>query len=304
MPCCNFSATKAETKVSAYVADAVEVLLSGSGTGEVLMVNSSGIYLDVIGETVFLCDSVWGRVPLGIAMDRFGEITASLQLRAGQRVSFRESVISFEGGSLCIVAKDAQNEANIIEKPKAHMIRRAAEEIVAMRKTGGLSMLALPLVLNGEDTEPVSLNPYSVRAYPLLRELVQTLSSDGEAVQSCISGLLGLGTGLTPSADDVILGMLYAFRMLGKDAPQTVRRFRKSVAELANASTNRVSAAYLHAILSGAYFERMERVWRGLCGVEALDISVLTQIGSNSGSEMLLGILLALSVCGFATDKT
>jgi hypothetical protein len=41
----------------------------------------------------------------------------------------------------------------------------------------------------------------------------------------------------------------------------------------------------------------MERVYRGFCGEEPLKIEYLTQIGSNSGSEMLLGMLLAWDVC-------
>jgi hypothetical protein len=160
-------------------------------------------------------------------------------------------------------------------------------------------MLALPLVLKGEASEVLTLNRYCAKAYPKLFELVQTLSTDGEALFSCISGLLGLGTGLTPSADDVLLGMLYAFRALGVNAPKTSSAFGEIIAELADTLTNRVSAAYLHAIIDGARFERMEQLWLGLSGVKALDISVLTEIGSNSGSEMLLGVLLALSVCGY-----
>ena len=58
--------------------------------------------------------------------------------------------------------------------------------------------------------------------------------------------------------------------------------------------TNRVSAAYLKAVLNGAYFERMENVWRGLTKEVPLDISALTNIGGSSGGEMLLGMLLAI----------
>jgi hypothetical protein len=43
----------------------------------------------------------------------------------------------------------------------------------------------------------------------------------------------------------------------------------------------------------------MEQIFRGICGEGILNIEELTQIGSSSGSEMLLGMLIALKVCGY-----
>ena len=60
-----------------------------------------------------------------------------------------------------------------------------------------------------------------------------------------------------------------------------------------------ISAAYLQAVIAGAPFERMDRVFAGLCGEEPLDIEKLTRIGSSSGGEMLLGMLIALKMCGY-----
>ena len=121
--------------------------------------------------------------------------------------------------------------------------------------------------------------------------------------------LLGLGIGLTPSADDVILGMLYVFRKLRKAFPEPFNIFKSSVLESCGIRTNRISSAYLKAIADGAYFERMEQVWKGLCEVMPLDVSKLTTVGSNSGAEMLLGVgginennmtdYLKAGICGF-----
>ena len=296
MLCSDQNTQKAETQVSAYVADAVDRLLSGSGSGEVLMVNSSGIYLSLGGRIVFLCDAEIGPVPIGISLESFSKVTAALRLAPGQCVYYRENALKFVGGSLRILKKQIESVPMSQGQPRQDLILRAGEALVALGKTSGLSMLALPLVLGGESSEVSFPNPYAQRAYPVLCELLRALSSDGEAVRPCVTRLLGLGTGLTPSADDVLLGMLYAFRKLGEHAPRTVVRFREVISELADKLTGRVSAAYLHAIIDGAYFERMERLWQGLSGDRDLDISCLTVIGSNSGSEMLLGVLLALKI--------
>ena len=106
---------------------------------------------------------------------------------------------------------------------------------------------------------------------------------------------------LGKEADDVMLGMLYVFRKLPQKSPQAVCTFRESILELCDSHTNQVSSAYLKAIIQGAYFERMEQVWNGLCGTEQLDISKLTQVGNNSGTEMLLGMLIALRICLIVT---
>ena len=124
-------------------------------------------------------------------------------------------------------------------------------------------------------------------------------TGDVVGIGSCVEKLLGLGLGLTPSADDVLLGMLYVFGALQEQCPPAVEPFRENIAQLCEQKTNQISAAYLKAIMAGAPFERMEQVLCGLCAKENLDIQQLTQIGSSSGSEMLLGMLIALRICGY-----
>jgi hypothetical protein len=159
-------------------------------------------------------------------------------------------------------------------------------------------MLVLPLVLGYKLQQQ---NPYCAQAGIYLEKLIHSLISDkhGE-IHTCIEKLLGLGTGLTPSADDTLLGMIYVFRLLPRNCPQSVIFFQETILQLCDGFTNQISAAYLKAMLSGAPFERMEQVFRGLCGEEPLNIYKLTEIGSNSGSEMLLGMLIALRICGYS----
>ena len=93
-----------------------------------------------------------------------------------------------------------------------------------------------------------------------------------------------------------MLGMLYAFRELGNNAPKSVDTFRDNVLDMCDTHTNKISAAYLKSVVSGAHFGRIEKVWRGLCGEEPLDTSSLFNVGGSSGTEILLGILIALRV--------
>lgn len=295
MPCFNANKT-----VSAYVADTVLELMRKEGTGEVLMVNSAGVYLDAGNQMWLLCDISWGAVPIGIAIENFEENIKDLHIEQGRSFVYRENQLIFSGRELDLQCLPLGVRENIIEEPRLDLIRQAAQDIADLHKVRGISMLVSPLLLKDEIKDTVLLNPYSLRAYPILSRLAEAMSCGFDAeVEDCVASLLGLGAGLTPSADDVMLGMLYAFRMLGNKAPPSVKVFRESLANMCDAHTNKVSASYLKAVISGAYFERIEQVYCGLCGVMPLDTSLLFEVGGSSGSEMLLGILIALHICGY-----
>ena len=86
--------------VSAFVADTVLELMQNGGTGEVLMVNSAGVYLG-IGEHIWLlCDISWGAVPIGIAIEGFAEQIIKLRLREGETFRFFENTLIFSKGML------------------------------------------------------------------------------------------------------------------------------------------------------------------------------------------------------------
>ena len=277
-------------------------------TGEVIMVNSSGIYLRFEEQIVFLCDITWGLVPIGIAVDGFKKMAKKLCLEDGQQVIYKDNTLIFPNGTVHLLTERTQprkkclhqSEKECLRQPEKMYVKRAAVEVAALRKKHGISMLVEPLVLGKEAADVMQLNPYCAKAYPCLARLMNALlNGTVDEIRCCVDKMLGLGTGLTPSADDVMLGMLYVFRKLPQQCPLAVYAFRESILELCDSHTNKVSSAYLKAIIQGAYFERMEQVWNGLCGMEPLDILKLTQVGSNSGTEMLLGMLIALRICGY-----
>ncbi len=288
---------KANETVSAIVADTVLKHMEKGGTGEVLMVNSAGVYLSAGGEVWLICDISWGSVPIGIAIDDFNEQVTRLCVQQGEKFSYRKNELVFSGRTLRLNALDSPKFENHCGTPVGDLINQAAQDIVDLRKERGISMLALPLILGGKVEDVLTLNPYCTRAYPLLSRLMQALTCESCIdIIECVNSLLGLGAGLTPSADDVMLGMLYAFRKLGNNAPKSVDTFRDNVLDMCDTHTNKISAAYLKSVVSGAHFGRIEKVWRGLCGEEPLDTSSLFDVGGSSGTEILLGILIALRV--------
>ena len=304
MPCCKSKETKMEIKILACVPKEIRQMLKHDMTGEVVMVNSSGVYLRFEEQIVFLCDITWGLVPIGIAVDGFKRLVKQLCPEEGQAVTFSDNKLIFPNGTIYLEMEETISKKECLRNPEKRHIEQAAVELAALRKKHGISMLVTPLVLGKDCNNVIGLNPYCAQAYPYFVRLMNVMCSGEEKeIRYCVDKMLGLGTGLTPSADDAMLGMLYVFRKLAQKSPEGVRFFRESILELCESHTNRVSSAYLKAIIQGAYFERMEQVWNGLCGTKPLDISNLTQVGSNSGAEMLLGMLIALRICGYDISK-
>ncbi len=284
----------------ACVPEELQKVLNSNPTGQVVMVNSSGVYLRFEEQIVFLCDITWGLVPIGIAVDGFKKMVKQLQLETGQSVTVNGNKLIFPNGTVCLQMESKNLDAECPRQPKYECIRQAALELASLQKEHGISMLVEPLVL-GKRTEKSEVSDiYYAKAHLYLDELSKAMLHESEDdIRCCVDKMLGLGIGLTPSIDDVIMGMLYVFRKLPQKKIRSVEVFRESILQMCDGHTNQISSTYLKAILCGAPFERMENVWQGLCGIQTLNIAHLTQVGSSSGTEMLLGMLIALRICGF-----
>ena len=151
----------------------------------------------------------------------------------------------------------------------------------------------------GEDHDRIVLS-----ALPAIKNLLQGyLKSDGRALQQGVEGLIGLGSGLTPSGDDLLLGFIGGLgaiskRLNGPEMESILEAIRDHLYEnrhrttfistnlLAFACAGRVADPILNVIRSLLFEETASMVER---------VEVLLQQGDSSGSEVLLGILLALS---------
>lgn len=289
---------------TAYVSGYTKDRLLSKAAGEVILVHSTGVYLRFGTEVFLLCDKKWGLLPIGITVDHFDRTICSLQLEVGQPILRENGLIIFPGGSMRLCPLPETTDTLCTEKPNPEAILQAAEELAALQKTTGLSMLVLPIILGRPCDAALWQNPYFSRAHHCLDKLVNVIQRDEfDEIERNVKALLGLGTGLTPSADDIFMGMLYVFCRLHHGDFLGISLFQILIMKYSGTHTSQISAAYLKAILHGAPFERMEQVYRGVCGTELLNIDKLVQIGSNSGSEMLLGMLIALRICGYDVSK-
>jgi Protein of unknown function (DUF2877) len=137
---------------------------------------------------------------------------------------------------------------------------------------------------------------------PLIERLAAALrADDADAAYSAAYPLLGLGTGLTPSGDDLVGAMLFAKDLAARvegdlDAWKAVAR--RLAADVVTRS-NEISAALFADLVAGESFASLAGLARALCGGDheaALACArALAPIGHSSGWDMLTGLVLGLT---------
>lgn len=115
-----------------------------------------------------------------------------------------------------------------------------------------------------------------------------------ELVEAAARQLAGLGGGLTPSGDDVLVGTLICLTVLpGGDH----RAPRGAILAATQGRTTRISAAYLASASRGEAGEAWHDLMRSLAESDRTAVESATRgviaFGETSGADMLAGFLLA-----------
>lgn len=142
---------------------------------------------------------------------------------------------------------------------------------------------------------------------PALGEALATFAAGAEV--EALGALVGLGAGLTPSGDDVLVGILAALdwgRDLQPGAAAIRRRLIAALPAPLGARTPRLSAQLLRAAADGLYAEPILDLLDTMTLDETASehagraIQVLLEVGHRSGADTLRGIAAALARLGLA----
>ena len=115
-----------------------------------------------------------------------------------------------------------------------------------------------------------------------------------DALKIVAAGLGGLGPGLTPAGDDVLSGILFAFRALGGP---TVEPALIAVARAVR--TTHLAIAILEAAAAGSHIEPVHDLVMAAAARDsaaaALAAAALNRFGSSSGSDIAYGLRMAFT---------
>lgn len=110
-------------------------------------------------------------------------------------------------------------------------------------------------------------------------------------------GLLGKGPGLTPRGDDIIVGALASYRLLGRAiglaANGFLARVERSLVPTAHRRTTRLSASLIGHALHGEVADALGRLLRAFTGRAELipAVRALSALGHSSGPAMAFGAM-------------
>ncbi len=258
--------------------------LQKSGEGMILLVTSKGTYLRIESNIFLLTDGSFGAFPLGIGVENYPALRESLAPVPGQKFRLDHGSLRFPRGILSL-KPEAPDFPVWNGRFSRQAVTACAEALPAVSNSRSIARL-LPALLENRPLPEGALFRVGLAG---LRRFWN--AADPDSAAEAATELLGLGNGLTPSMDDVLLGHLYVLRRRAGKHPVTAAL--EQVLTDAAGRTNDISAAFLKAVAMGEPFQRLEQLLRGLSGEIPLELSPMLEVGGSSGSEMVLGALLA-----------
>jgi hypothetical protein len=263
----------------------------------VIGVTSRGLFLSIEQRVLFVSFENW-RGPLTIALGR--SIDQLRALDVGAAVVFSNNRLIFPATEIVLAA----SSADVWQAP----LPTAAPDPIDLQ-LGRLKQIASIILTHAPDRGfgplldplldlPLS-GPQSTEQTAVLN-LLQTLrravrAHDAPAMQDSINHLLGRGSGLTPSGDDCVLGLLL---MLNRwQADRDWRRLNQAVIDSAYHKTTTISANLIECAAAGQADERLLNVVDGIVtGKPAVaeNVECVLGWGSSSGIDALAGMAIAL----------
>lgn len=264
-------------------------------------VTSRGLFVRIGDSRVIFLSFETHRSPLTLNLTE--EAAELRSLEHGSPVRITSGQLIFPDASVAV----AVHPGTVWHQPPpSYPARPVAEQLdnlrffatqVALAKNGqGFSALLPPLL-----ELPTPTAPGDGSLLTTLLGLRQALrSADVLASAEMLGKMLGLGSGLTPSGDDVVMGLLLAFNRWqavlwpGGD----LERLNALVVEAAYRATTTLSANLIECATQGESDERLVMTLDSIVtGQSAASecVPLLLGWGNSSGADALVGMALALT---------
>jgi len=268
-------------------------------TARVIGFSSRGVFLLVPPQHIVFVSGERYRSPLTINLDRSDDRLRAVEVGAMARFSDTRLIFPSIAFSISL-AEDVVWQcpsATGAARPSAERVRtlRAiAEGVLAQRGHDGLAAL-LPTLLGWPATAPLSAEQSALLdRLSAVRRAMRV--GDVSALLAGLTSLLGQGRGLTPSGDDVLIGLLLMLNRWHLDRDWAV--MNRSLMEAAYRVTTTISANLIEWAASGQGDERLIAVVDGIAtGTTSIDecVDCVLDWGSSSGSDALVGMTVAVT---------
>ena len=225
------------------------------------------------------------RVPFGIHMD-LRDLKRLGNLQKGDKYRFNLGRRELILGGHTISLTRAKIYSSYIEKNLGELdkelLKEVFKKIVDLDFSTGFD-LSLKEVIYKNDSPVINLrNNFT--------------SHDEEEIEATLRSLIGRGRGLTPSGDDLILGLLLVNRLGPILKPLLIKIFKELIGN--EILTTRVSMSYYNSGLKGEFSSPMIDLYKAILrgDRENMDsyINNIINYGHTSGRDTLTGIALGI----------
>jgi hypothetical protein len=267
--------------------------------GRVRGIYRAAIYVDLEpsgGLLVVAIDAV-GGVPGGILVGDVADLR-QIGIDRGAELGPSTDGWSFPTAGLEIRAAGAStwspglpDAARPSATAELRFVLELAREMAAHRApVGGLA----PMLVTGEGPD----DPWLAHARSLVaRQLDALAAGDVASAVDPTLELIGLGTGLTPSGDDYLVGLLAALEATGDPLHPGLA---SAIAHGVGGRTTAVAEAMLGHAVRGEFTERLHDVLIALAGGRPRDLARPIEramaYGATSGSDTLVGLFRGLEI--------
>ncbi len=283
------------------IGSSAQRILTESKDASILGVTSRGIFLRIRERWVIFLSYEENRGPLtlnisSVARNPIGmDKTQSVEIQPGSIIFSRSNIqIDFSQAKAWELPPHPQSVLSSLERNER--IRATGQAVIAGR--GGIGLIPiLANLLEIELSRPPGQPEYVDRID--YRELHKNLGSPDETqVISQLQSFLGLGSGLTPSGDDLINGFLLTYCRYQDilRPPFPLSTVSQAIVERAYQKTSLLSANLIECATVGLADERLIGALDGMLG-GTLDpascANLLLSWGNSSGCDVLVGMALA-----------
>jgi hypothetical protein len=279
--------------------------------------------LDLVGEDgllIYVAGGQWLMAPFALLIDRPVKEWASMAaLKEGDFFHKSGELLVGETANPCSLSLRPATIVDLFlpigqgRPPKDVLLKWVQLLIVEILEGGrfdgmaGVLHVIRPSLPTGVPWSSLPMSLWSRQALPCVSDLSQSvLSDDADRFAGAWDGLLGLGPGLTPGGDDLLVGFLAAHRLFSSPLGGKLDfgLWKSRLNAEAALKTTRTAARFLTAALEGQFAEIPHRflsslrACRGIEEVETRDLTsaaeTLIGFGHTSGTDMLVGVAIGL----------
>ena len=268
---------------------------AGAAVGRVVAVHASAVNLRIGEALITIARASVGGLPTGIGLDEaFAPRAAGI--RPGDPVAVSGTIVRV--GPVAIdLAGVRPWSPRLPHRPipvdlaeRAAVLRSAVEPRGAGRAPLRAADRRGP---TGPASTPREIDDVLESRVRRLRSAVRR--GDGAAIAAAGRALVGLGVGLTPSGDDVLVGLSAAWAAIGDAAGA---RQAGDWSAWADGRTTDVALDFHRAAADGAYAERLHDTLAAILAgpIDAIPIAVARAAawGATSGTDTMRGVLIGL----------